>query len=736
MQDHVRFISFTEHLSPGRSGYGSLVDKSDLPLLEDDRLPREPLSQHEYDCMRIFQQFKSRKQPVQILELNFLKKQFSKNPLTKISAEDIERFIATEESVKISPFSPAELKSLKHGLDNITLDSLDSFPPLRKKQIAAIQIDILGDRDIATDDAMSEFFEILYKIQSKRLIDNVEKNKIDRIKQGMTTEQAQEIIDTIKKHPSQNEESIISDADDREIAVLVTSPHGIRHVPKKIIDDEVPALSEQEASVEESESESESESGSDCHTFLDRDLGFTEQKQACYDTLDAEFSETDDSTVAFESSADSDGSSEKLLPPERENSTRPLRYKERNQLPDSNSESSDYTDETRYDEQEPKPAPPEYISVRREKHIPLEESDGKENISLRWTSTHNNKILFFSENEADSDEHDSGFIAMNITRAQFADTLLEALNRDMFDACDALHQEIEKALATNVIHSTQFYDLYTEKTSISEQYNIKIQELRVLAPDWNPEPDHDQKEQIKSFMWLAMQTHDLEQTKAQIIYFLSINAARDHVLEKIIDRCKKPEIVKQYIKLFRKKLCLGYDSALFYAELNNIDLFIWTPNLRYEDGLDIVCCTKLEAPSDEIHMLHLPDSNYFYSLTLRETRNLPGFHVTSEPEDHFVSLDGPLDDEAEILSRSPEEERSTPKETLPEEEAEIAERVRCLSIRPGSPEPENFNGKPAFSFRFFTPTPPPAQSRPESVNDDVATVFFRPTPIRAASPNS
>ncbi len=120
--------------------------------------------------------------------------------------------------------------------------------------------------------------------------------------------------------------------------------------------------------------------------------------------------------------------------------------------------------------------------------------------------------------------------------------------------------------------------------------------------------DQSAREQLWEEIFEALETNHLKRTPTFIKLYEAYQdttiteAEREKRRLKIVKYCREEATVKMYIEAYGKDLWLGYQSALLFAKLSNINLYVWK---KYEGSqqLEFTSSTLCANPKRVIHMV-------------------------------------------------------------------------------------------------------------------------------------
>ena len=214
-----------------------------------------------------------------------------------------------------------------------------------------------------------------------------------------------------------------------------------------------------------------------------------------------------------------------------------------------------------------------------------------------------------------------GLTGLGTTRALFVETLLN-LSLDK-EARSTLYEEIYDALTSKDIQppSDKWQKLLDGKAKAQLVLDESIRELREEIP----EARQFEGGQLDELMaWLSTQTS--RQSKRWVEKLKLHQAMISQIDEEIKDYCCDELMFKHYVNSFlseSQRLWIGHTSALLFAKVENITLFIWETESK--DSLQLKLKNKhiSLAPKNTIHLFYTGGSTHFDLLVEHsEAKNL------------------------------------------------------------------------------------------------------------------
>lgn len=183
-------------------------------------------------------------------------------------------------------------------------------------------------------------------------------------------------------------------------------------------------------------------------------------------------------------------------------------------------------------------------------------------------------------------EGDCGFITIGASRDEVADVLLLCINDQ--SVCEQLWEEVYEAFLTNnLVPTPEFLKLY----------------------DAYQKPDANEK-------------------------------TREKIRQKLVQYCQKEKVIKLYIEAYRHNLWLGFKSALLFAKLTDMTLYVWA---KAEDSQQLILKgSNISAkPERVIHML-LTSGFIHFNLLVEMPMAVSNYHRNHEPLSiqEFLSQEG------------------------------------------------------------------------------------------------
>lgn len=236
---------------------------------------------------------------------------------------------------------------------------------------------------------------------------------------------------------------------------------------------------------------------------------------------------------------------------------------------------------------------------------------GKYNLSTKITSSTKLELLYgkISGKDAEFEEHQvaldgsCGFHTLGADRKKVQDKLLP-LSVNESDR-NYLREEVQSALMVGDIQpvGNDYQRLYDNQTKIQTEYDALVRKYK------NNDITLERLDGPGIYKALA-ETKKVEAKALDDLHLKVLQAE-----EELLKYCSRKEVYEQYVKELGKKLWLGYKSAMLYARLEGISLYVWEKN-KNQQSLRLIDHYVSAKPTNLIHMLHTNSYTHFNLLSV------------------------------------------------------------------------------------------------------------------------
>ena len=228
-----------------------------------------------------------------------------------------------------------------------------------------------------------------------------------------------------------------------------------------------------------------------------------------------------------------------------------------------------------------------------------------------------------------------GFTALGVSRDQVANCLMALKNSNIMRK--KLASEIQQAFETHELKTPEWENLALVRDDRQTESSHYFRSLCEQFPDWQPLPGQELTEQESSLLKFLEEKNQINIIKE----FRQKRLALFQSEEDLKLYCQKQEIFTLYADALRKRLWLGYESALIYAQNREISICIWRKTHDSSNQLKLIDHHFTAGSAQVIHILHT-DSFTHFNLLIRQnilvdSANLSLQHLTQLNE-HSIEM--------------------------------------------------------------------------------------------------